>query len=1341
VVSPVAGLVRLGRIGACRLAVLLILLLADAPRAQVVLRQIYGGGGNVYERDFVELFNRGTSPVSLSGWSIQYASANGSGLFSGGAPSLLSGTLQPGQSMLVGLAASASGGPLPTPLLSGNPATNLASTSGKVALVRSADGLACNGGSTPCGPAQHDQILDLVGYGAADFFEGTSAAPAASGTTALLRTGGGCTDTYANSVDFVAGPPFPRTSTSTRTPCTPNTAIELSLSTAFASEAARTVLSVTATAEAPVAADQSVLLAIGGAGVTEDDYVVGDTTLDLPAGETRASTSLAVVDDLALEGSEQVSLTLAQPSAGLRPGAFIHRTLTLADNDGCGLAATAIHAVQGSGIGTPLAGSVVTVEGIVVGRVLGSAADSLQGFFLQEEDVDSDLDSATSEGLFVAEGSGGLAAGIAVRDRVRVTGTARERSGRTALESLTSVELCKSGEPLPKAASMILPVPAVPAADLAAATAAIDAYYEAFESMRVLFPFSLTVADSFELAREGVLVLDQGGRIQTFTDGSLPSPTGFVGHQIEVARRRILLDDSDDHPDSALVNLRPLPYPTPGLGIANRFRAGDRITSLTGILDGSSLSASGSEGWRIRPVHEASSYVFASENPRPIGPPLVGGSLELASFNVANYFATLDTTPSNSSGPCGPSGTLDCRGADSAAELARQTEKLVAALCRLDPDVVGLMEMENDAGAATIGLIGAANAVPGCGPFAFVDTGPIGSDAIRIALVYKPASVEAMGASAILDASVDPRFDDRRSRPVLAQTLREIATGRRFTIAVAHLKSKGSSCAFLGDADTGDGQGNCNATRRSAAAALVDWLASDPTASGDPDFLIFGDLNSYSREDPVRAILAGADDAAGTADDFIDLVRRHSGPAAHSYIFDGQTGRLDHALASATLAAQVTGAALWPINADEPRAFDYDDPIADPGEAPFEAKPSALPLYAPDELRTSDHDPLVIGLPEPGRYTGLAVGVLAVSMGRPRRRFSRNRDEARRRDQRQLVGRDEPGRSRDDSADRIDRRVCRCDTEIRQVRGVVDREARAYARDAVDLDDVALLGRPVRLHRVPEPPAQSELDHGLALHSPRPDALETTDGALADLHVTEVEVLRRGTELDVEADLVELDLERARHHLDRIEKDEHASPRPLVEAGGFGRRSKADVEPGLGRGVGGRIDGFENRYPIDPPADRRRDEPQDIREPRIDARPVQRDAPLPSSRVESAHVRLAVGLSGDEVGRRDDVHARLEEPNHVVYDPLQRHVEDAVGAQGENRVEVVRRRDPELSQATEIADIRPDLVIAPGITADELEVGMIDDGLHGAAADEARRPLHDAQLHGAISPGRCSSFS
>ena len=406
-----------------------------------------------------------------------------------------------------------------------------------------------------------------------------------------------------------------------------------------------------------------------------------------------------------------------------------------------------------------------------------------------------------------------------------------------------------------------------------------------------------------------------------------------------------------DISNSALENGNVLPYPDLGLSTTNRFRGGDTITDLTGVLHWSWAGSSGTDAWRIRPVGEWYSYVFDPTNPRPFDAPAVGGELTVASFNVLNYFSTIDATASNTSGDCGPSGGLDCRGADSASELQRQGAKAASALCAIGADIVGLMEIENNAAASLDALVAAA-AAAGC-TYSYVDTGTIGTDAIKVGLLYNPETVALLGVHAILDASVDPSFIDTKNRPVLAQSFVETATGEVLTVAVNHLKSKGSACDDVGDVDQGDGQGNCNGTRTAAAQALVDWLATDPTASGDPDALIIGDLNAYALEDPIVAI-----ESAG----YTNLVSLFGGANAYSYVFDGQTGYLDHALANASLLAQVTGTAVWHINADEPPAFDYNDTILDPGEASFEPHPDALPLYLADERRASDHDPLIVGL-------------------------------------------------------------------------------------------------------------------------------------------------------------------------------------------------------------------------------------------------------------------------------------------------------------------------------------------------------------------------------------------
>ena len=188
--------------------------------------------------------------------------------------------------------------------------------------------------------------------------------------------------------------------------------------------------------------------------------------------------------------------------------------------------------------------------------------------------------------------------------------------------------------------------------------------------------------------------------------------------------------------------------------------------------------------------------------------------------------------------------------------------------------------------------------------------------------------------------AVDPTFIDTRNRPALAQTFEEKAGGEKFTAAINHLKSKGSACDDMGDPDVGDGQGTCNKTRTAAAKAEAEWLATDPTGSGDPDMLILGDLNAYAMEDPISAL---------QEEGYTNLVAKYGGMYAYSYVFFGQAGYLDHSLANMPLAPQVTGTTVWHINADEPSALDYNS-YNQPG------------LYKPDAYRSSDHDPVLVGL-------------------------------------------------------------------------------------------------------------------------------------------------------------------------------------------------------------------------------------------------------------------------------------------------------------------------------------------------------------------------------------------
>ena len=598
-----------------------------------------------------------------------------------------------------------------------------------------------------------------------------------------------------------------------------------------------------------------------------------------------------------------------------------------------------IHEIQGSGTELALPGPAI-VQAIVVG--LFSDNDALDGFFAQEEDADADTDPLTSEGIFVFC-RGSCPAALAVGDQVTVVGEAEDFFGMTQIDATGggSVTVDSSANPLPTLTQLTLP---------AAGATDAEGTFEAVEGMLVRFPDQLAVSEYFELARFGHLVLTLDARPFQFTHSNEPSVAGFEAFLADLATRRIFLDDDNNDQNDALGPPdEPYYHPIPGLSTGNRFRGGDTITGLTGVMHWSFAGAGGTDAWRIRPVPDRFDYSFTPQNPRPPTPDDVGGELKVSSFNVLNYFSTIDDgTPI-----CGPTGGQECRGADSAAELARQRDKIVSALGAIDADVVGVIEIENNALASLQDLVDGLNAELGAGSYELIDTGTIGTDAIKVGLIYKPGTVEPLGPFAILDSTDDPRFLDTLNRPVLIQSFEELASGERFTVAVNHLKSKGSDCDDVGDPDAGDGQGNCNGTRTDAAMALVDHLATDPTASGDPDFLIIGDLNAYAMEDPVDAI-----EAAG----YTDLVDTIAGPSSYSFVFDGQLGYLDHALANGSLLPQVTGVTGWHVNADEVPVFDYNDDVEDASEASFERESSALTIFEPDPFRSSDHDPVIVGL-------------------------------------------------------------------------------------------------------------------------------------------------------------------------------------------------------------------------------------------------------------------------------------------------------------------------------------------------------------------------------------------
>lgn len=587
---------------------------------------------------------------------------------------------------------------------------------------------------------------------------------------------------------------------------------------------------------------------------------------------------------------------------------------------------TPLHEIQGAGTSSPMVGKPVSVSGIVTGDFQSGDADTgsnLNGFFIQEEQPDASAE--TSDGLFIADRSA-PETDVNVGDLVLVEGEIQEYFGETQVKA-SSVAIIGSGfiEPV----DIQFPFEITTNSD---GNAIAD--LERYEGMLVRVPQSLTVVSLYTLARYGDVQLAADGRWFQFTNQAQPDVAGYTLHKRKFASATIMLDDGQNRQ-----NITPVKYLFPDAANSPEYsiRIGDTVAGLTGNVRYS--RGSGGSGAEVFRLVTQKRPAFTNDNPRPASPPAVGGDLKVASFNLLNFFTTINTGKKI----CGPGGDSNCRGADSDSEFSRQREKVLTALTILDADIVGLIELENNPVESIQSLVDGLNDRADGVEWSFVDSQMIGDDAIRVGMIYKTKTVSPIGRYAVLDNKVDARFLDTKNRPVLLQTFEQRSNHERISIAVGHLKSKGSPCAHIGDPNLGDGQANCNRTRTSAVEALADWLATDPTASDDPDFLYIGDPNAYSKEDPVTAL-----QAAG----FVSLLEAHVGPEAYSFQYEGQSGALDQAFASASLNRQVTGTGEWHINADEPPLLDYN----------LEFGRDAV-LFGPTlPFRASDHDPLVIGI-------------------------------------------------------------------------------------------------------------------------------------------------------------------------------------------------------------------------------------------------------------------------------------------------------------------------------------------------------------------------------------------
>ncbi len=874
-----------------------------ASSSGVVISQVYGGGGNsgaTYKRDFIEIFNGGSAPVAIGGWSVQYASSAGT---SWQATSIPAGTtLQPGQYYLVAESLGAGGTvDLPTPDMTGTLA--LSATAGKVALVRSTTALS---GAAPT------TAEDIVSFGTASTSTEGSPTATLSNTTAALRAANGCTDTNNNSADFATGAPTPRNTATALNSCNagpvnqpivpncPDGAFAAGAGGSFNVTAADvdSRVNLASKIESPTPWPTGITLG-GFVGAT----AVGDTatqTINVAAGVPAGSYTLNL--NWANDQAQTATCTFKVGVTGI----------------------TAIYNIQGNGAQSPMLGQAVTTTGVVT-KVINN------GFFMQ--DPLGDGNPATSDGIFVFTST---APTVSVGQAIQLSATVAEfnpgTAGNTSTATRPMTQLTSpTGIVVQSTGNAITP------AEVDLATLPANGL-EAFEGMLVTLRGPLTVQQNAFLGQYGQLTIAAGPRLNTPTNVLRPGPDALA-LQADNLRRSILLDDG-----TTRQNVNPTPY----IGQDNTVRAGDTIDSVTGVIDFglATSSTSGFGLYRIQPTLDPS---FARTNPRTATPQVNGGNVRIASANVLNFFTTF-TDGTNYLGQTGQGCSLggsvsksNCRGADNFTEFQRQRAKTVANLSGLNADVVGLMEIQNNGDTTVQHLVDLLNAQMGAGTYAVVPQPAQGSsdDAIRVAMIYKPGKLTLSGASISDPAPIN-------NRAPFAQAF-TTPNGAKFAVIVNHLKSKGS-CPGANSPDADDGlQGCWNATRVQQAVQLKSFLTQVQGTTGAQDVVLLGDFNSHGQEDPIDTLTnTGA---------IVDAVA-HFDPADWSYIFDGASGRLDHGLVTAGLLPKVVYATSWHINADEPIVLDYNTEFK-----VFGANTTGSPdYYTPTPYRSSDHDPMVMGL-------------------------------------------------------------------------------------------------------------------------------------------------------------------------------------------------------------------------------------------------------------------------------------------------------------------------------------------------------------------------------------------
>jgi hypothetical protein len=819
----------------------------------VVVSQVYGGGGNsgaTYKNDFIELYNRGSDPVNLNGWSVQYASATGT---TWQVTNLTNFSLQPGQHYLVQEAQGAGGTlNLPPPDATGTIA--MSATAGKVALANSTTALS---GACPTGGS----IFDFVGYGTtANCFEGSGPTAAPSNTTAALRKAAGATDTNNNAADFEISAPNPR-----GTSDAPPAVVSRNPGSGAANVAVDS--NVTIGFSEPVNVSGSWYSLSCTTSGSHTATVSGDgTSFTLDPDTDFAPVETCTVTVLAANVSDQDTDDPPDNMAGDDTWSFS----TVAPP-------VAIHDIQGAAHISPLAGqNVSNVNGIVT-------AKRSNGFYMQDPSPDSD--DATSEGIFVFTSS---APAVNVGDSVNVSGHVQEfRPGGASSANLTTTELStptisvlSTGNPLPPTTVLgtggRIPPNQIIEDDAGGdvetggvfdpATDGID-FYESVEGMRVQVNDAVAVGPTNSFG-ETPIVGDNGANAG-----------------VRTIRGGVLLRESDGNPERVVADDALVPMPN--------LNVGDGYTGpIVGVMDYSFGNF----------FIEVTNPVSRVDNglQREVTDPAAANELSVATFNFENLdptdpqskfdqLAGMIVNNLRSPDLIGGEEVQDNTGpTNDGTVAANQTlAQLVAAIQAAGGPTYDWREIDpvnNQDGGEPGGNIRQVFLFRTDRGLSFVDR-PGGTST-------DPTAVTGTGSSTQLTFSpgrIDPTNAAwNTSRKPLAGEF--MFHGTHVFAIVNHFNSKGGDRPLMGHFQP---PARSSETQRHQQAHLVaDFVSQLTSADPSANVVVLGDLNDFEFSETVGILeAAGLHDLMNT----LPLNQRYS------YEFEGNAQVLDHIMFSGAL--------------------------------------------------------------------------------------------------------------------------------------------------------------------------------------------------------------------------------------------------------------------------------------------------------------------------------------------------------------------------------------------------------------------------------------------------------